>query len=368
MYINNNYNYNIQYPKLNYNRKINYQNINFTGKNIMAATEKGVQGIEYVMRVITNRLTDLFEGKRKKEITKYMSQINPESNEQYLFQLELISRYFSTQKTVNVNIEDKIFEKIAQKGKSTIFIMSHSNQKQDPSMLAVLNTLLVGAYKNAGKEKDFPLPKIVLNQDILKTMNETKRKAFENFGAVGIDANIFSRDKRTNSRAFLPLIKDFVKNKVNIFIFPEGKLAIFKDLDFDSRFQIGIAELINKVLGIKKEVNVVPVGFSYGKGKNKALTGIHIGEPVKFKRLGENTTTTSGNVLKSEFSNDKLKKFFEKHKEETETIITDKGTPVKPAEVTDYIKGILVENLKICTKEAEKRITKLTSDEKILKL
>ena len=51
-----------------------------------------------------------------------------------------------------------------------------------------------------------------------------------------------------------------------------------------------------------------------------------------------------------------MKKFFEKHKEETDIIITDNGVPVKSSEVTDYIKGILVENLKICTKEAEKRI------------
>lgn len=342
-------------------------NITFTGTKINTV-EKTLQCLEYSMRIIANRFADLFEGKRTKEITKYIAQIKPEVNEQYLFQFELISRYFSAKKTIDANIEDKILEKIAKDGKSTIFIMNHSNQRQDPSMLAVLNTLLSKAYKDAGKENEFPLPKIILNQDILKTMNKTKRKAFENFGAVGIDANIFNRDKGANAKVFFSLIKDFVKDKSNIFIFPEGKLAIFKDLDLDSRFQIGIAELINKVLGIKKEVTVVPVGFSYGKGKNKSMTGMHIGEPIKFTRLGKNTTTTSGNVLKSEFSLDGFKKFFEKHKEETDIIITDNGVPVKSSEVTDYIKGILVENLKICTKEAEKRIKISTPDEKIIKI
>ena len=50
-----------------------------------------------------------------------------------------------------------ILEKLAQKGDSIIFIMNHSNQSEDPKMLAVLNTLLSEAYQKAGKE-EFPLP------------------------------------------------------------------------------------------------------------------------------------------------------------------------------------------------------------------
>lgn len=329
----------------------------FTGIN--AVSEKGFQKCEYALRIIGNRIADLFEGKKVKQITKDIAQITPQSNEKYLKQLDEISRFYSSDKTIDVNIEDNILERIANSGQSAIFIMNHSNQKEDPSMLAVLNTLLTNAYKSAGRHDNFPLPKIILNQDILKTMNATKRKAFEAFGAVGIDANIYSADKQLNARVFLPLIKDFVRNKSNIFIFPEGKLAIRKDLDFDSRFQIGIAELINKVLGIKKEVSVVPVGFSYGKGESKLLNGMHIGEPVKFTRHGENTTTTSGIVLDSEFARDDLKKFFQKHKNEQNITITENGVPVKPAEVSDFIKSILAENLNICSKEAQKKIRRI---------
>ena len=83
---------------------------------------------------------------------------------------------------------------------------------------------------------------------------------------------------------------------------------------------------------------------------------MHIGEPIKFTRQGENTTTTSGNVLKSEFSLKEFKNFFEKHCAETDIVITENGIPVKPADVTDFIKGILSENLNICSKEAQKRI------------
>lgn len=328
----------------------------FKGGNIYASSERGFQKIEYAFRILANRLADFFESKKTKMITKNIAQITPESSDKYLAQLEEVSRYFSTGKTIDVNTEDKILEEIAQKKDSVIFIMNHSNQTQDPSMLAVLNTLLTQAYRNAGKINNFPLPKIILNQDILKTMNPTKRRAFENFGAVGIDANIYSGNKSVNARAFLPLMRDFVRNKSNIFIFPEGKLAIRKDLDFNSRFQIGIAELINKVLGIKKNVTVVPVGFAYGKGDNKALTGMHIGNPIIFSRVGESTTSTCGDILKSEFGMSEYKKFFEKHKDKAEVAITDAGIPVKQEKVAEYIKGLLSENLEICSKEAEKRI------------
>ncbi len=338
-----NYNYNRQYPS-------------FTGIN--AASEKGMQKCEYALRIIGNKLADTFETKTVKAITKNISEVKPESTEKYLNQLEEISRFYSTGRFIDVNIEDKYLEQVAKDGKSTIFIMNHSNQTQDPSMLAVLSTLLTKAYRATDNNSDFPLPKIILNQDILTTMNPVKRKAFEAFGAVGVDANIETADKAVNARAFLPLIKDFVRNKCNIFIFPEGKLAVRKDLDLETRFQKGIAELINKVLGIKKEVQVVPVGFAYGKEKKTKFNAMEIGTPVIFTRQGENTTVSAGSIPKSEFAFDGFKKFFEKHKDETDVVITENGIPVKPDSVTDFIKSLLSENLNICSLEAQKKLPK----------
>lgn len=337
-----------------------YQNgvdaLSFTGANIYANAEKRLQKIEYMFRVIGNRIASLFEKKSAKLLTKDIAQITPQSNEKYLSQLFLMGHHYGSKKIIDVNIEDMVLEKIAKENKANIFIMNHSNQKQDPAMLAVLNTLLAKAYKDAGKENNFPLPKIILNKDILKSMDITKRKAFENFGAVGIDANIFSADKKSNAKVFLPLIKDFIQDKINIFIFPEGKLSVFNHLDFDVRFQDGVVELINKVLNIKKEVSVVPVGFAYGKGKNKGISGMHIGEPIKFKRDGEITTTTSGLALKSEFAPEVLKKFFVKHKNKTDVVITENGVPAKLSDTPDFIKGILVENMKICACEAQNKV------------
>lgn len=350
------------YNSYNYsNNKINYKNsTTFCALTSKAVSESGLRHAEYGLRILANKITDLFEGKTVKLLTKNISEIQPESNERYLAQLDAISRLYATGKDIDVNIEDKILEKIAQKGHSTIFIMNHSNQSQDPSMLAVLNMLLTEEYQKAGKTNNFPLPKIILNKDILTTMNPTKRKAFEAFGAIGIDASINGSDKLLNARIFLPLIKDFIKNKCNIFIFPEGKLAVRKDLPLEDRFQSGVAEMINKILGIKKEVTVVPVGFSYGKGDLKNLTAMQIGEPVTFTREGKNTTTTSGSILTSEFADKNFVSFFKKHEGEENIIITKEGIPVTPEKIAGFIKSILTENLDICSKEAKTRIKETT--------
>lgn len=326
------------------------------------ASTKATRGIEYSMRVIGNKISDLFQPKAGKQITRNIAGIKAEPTRLYLEQLGEIGRLYSTQKVIDVNIEDMILEKLAQKGESVIFVMNHSNQSEDPQMLAVLNTLLSDAYKKAGKD-NFPLPKIILNEDILKTMNPTKRKAFENFGAVGIDASVVGGDKGVNARAFLPLVKDFVRNKCNIFIFPEGRLAIRTDLDLFDRFQGGVASLINKILAIKKNVTVVPVGFSYG-GKSKGLdgkilgdknlNGMSIGTPIEIKRVGDTTTITSGDILKKEDSC--LFGFFDKHKDKVDVPITSGGEPVKQEEIPDYLKTILCENLEINSNLAKKKL------------
>ena len=315
--------------------------------------KKSFNRLEYVLRVLGNRISDLFQSKTTKMITLGIASLTPKQDRVYLEQLAEIGRLYASQKIIDINVEDKILEQIAQKGDSTIFMLTHSNQAEDPQMLAVLNTLLSEAYKDVGAET-FPLPKIILNEDILKTMNPTKRKAFENFGAIGIDASLTGADKDVNVKAFLPLVRDFVKNKCNIFIFPEGKLAVRKDLDLHGRFQTGVASLINKILGVKKEVNVVPVGFAYGKGAQKGLNAINIGTPIVVKRLENSTTITKGDIEKK--SSSVLYNFFDKHKDVEDIVITSEGKPVPQNEVIGYLKTILCENLEINAEIAEKKI------------
>ncbi len=327
----------------------------FTGK-LDTASEIGMQKCEYALRVAANKIGDMFESKASKAITNLIASVTPNNNAKYLSQLEEISSHYASKKCIDVNVEDKILEEIASKNEGVIFIMNHSNQAEDPQMLAVLNSLLTDAYKSAGKEESFQIPKIILNQDILTTMNPTKRKAFEAFGAVGIDANVLSADKKTNARAFLPLMKDFIRNKCNIFIFPEGKLAVKKSLPLEERFQPGVAELVNKVLGIKKSVTVVPVGFSYGKGESKLLNGMQIGAPVTFTRDGGVTTTTAGSLTSSKYADEGFVKFFNKNNGLENVPITRGGQPVSVEDAADYIKSILCENLQVVSREAKDKL------------
>ena len=344
------YNYSIREQR-NHSSRVSFTSL----RSMQIASAKAERGVEYSLRVIGNKISDLFQPKIVKEITRNIAALVPKQDKEFLAQLAEIARIYASKKVIDVNTEDGILEQIAKKGDSTIFIMNHSNQSEDPQMLAILNMLLAEAYKKCGADT-FPLPKIILNEDILKTMNPTRRKAFENFGAVGIDANVVGGDKSVNARAFFPLIKDFVRNKCNIFIFPEGRLALSKELDLHGRFQSGVANLVNKILGIKKEVTVVPVGFAYGKGEQKELNAMNIGTPIVVKRNGEVTTVTKGDVEKNPKSC--LYNFFDKRRETADVTITSKGIPVPQSEVSGYLKTILCENLEINSILAEEKLKK----------
>ena len=356
-------------PKIatNFNNKFlknNNFNLSFEGysSSVVKKTTKSKQKnrLEYFLRVVGNKFSDLFQSKFQKLFIKFISTINPTQNRKYLEELADISRIYASQKTFEINIEDKILEQIAQDGKSSIFIMNHSNQSEDPQMLALLNTLLADTYKDLNMDK-FPIPKIIMNEDILKTMNPTKRKAFENIGAVGIDANIMGADKDVNVRAFLPLIKGYVKDNCNIFLFPEGRLAVCKNLDFFNRFQPGVASMVDKILNLKKEVRIVPVGFAYGKGDKKDLNSINIGTPIIIKRKDEYTTISQGDILKDKDAD--LYNFVNKNKDNDDILITKNGEPVSRENIVGYIKTFLAENLEINSKLAQKRIDNSNPEE-----
>lgn len=327
----------------NYTKKLKVQTFK-ASRTVQYASFKASGKVEYSLRVVVNKLSDLFASKSLKNFTKTIASLTPKRNKEFLNNLNEIARFYSSKKCIITNIDDKNLEQIAEKGDSTIFMMNHSNQSEDPQMLAVLNTLLAEAYKEKQVET-FPLPKIILNEDILKTMNPTKRKAFENFGAVGIDANVIGGDKDVNTKAFFPVIKDFVRNKCNIFIFPEGRLAVRRDLDFFQRFQSGVANMVDKILNLKKEVRVVPVGFAYGKDDKKDLASMNIGTPIIIKRHNGVTSITKGDIEKEPLS--PLFSFFEKHKDEEDIAITSNRVAVQKGEIVEYLKTILSENLEI---------------------
>lgn len=343
------------YYSINYNTSAqDVRNLAFASKTITKSKiSQKLQGkSEMALRVIINKISDFFTSKESKNLINLISKIKPAQTNTYLAQIAAIARHFSSEKTMDCNTEDNILEKLAQSNKSVIFMMTHSNQQEDPQMLAVLNLLLADAYKAVGTK--FLIPQIVLNEDILNSMNTTKKQAYKNMGAVGIDANVFNGNKSTNTRAFLPLLRGAINDECNIFIFPEGKLAQKRNSTLFERFQPGVANMVNKILSRKNEVTVVPIGFAYGKGENRNINAIQIGTPLKIKRIGEVTTITAGDIAKGKYTI--LKDYFEKNKDKEDIPITNNGKSVPPSEVSDYLVSILCENLEINENIAKEKV------------
>ena len=317
------------------------------------AIEKSARSVEFFGRKIVNKICDFFAPKQNNEIYNNLMTVKPESPE-YIKAISLVSRLFSSKKEIEINLESNRIQKIAQSGKPHIFIMNHDNQSKDPRMLAFFNTLLNEEYLRTGQAQTCPRPKIILNRDILLSMNKNKRQIFEKIGAIPVDASIYSTDKKGNAKQLIKLIKGFINGDSNIFIFPEGKNAAFKYAPLKEKFQLGVAEIVTKLTDRLPEVNVTPIGFAYNKGYKTAGDSIYIGETVTFKKDANGTYASIGNVL-SPHARNHYKKFFGN---QNNTLITKNSIPVKGKEISEYIGGILCENLRICTEEAKAALPK----------
>ena len=78
-----------------------------------------------------------------------------------------------------------------------------------------------------------------------------------------------------------------------VFIFPEGKMSAFKNLDLKRKFYPGIGRMIQSAARKKKRVKVVTLGFAFDKNKagEQPLGSVYVGQPIYF-RQGED-----GNLL-----------------------------------------------------------------------
>lgn len=320
----------------------------FQGYNhitLAAPAEKALRNVEFAGRRIFNLLFDFFKKDKYNELYTKLLATDPKS-EDYIKILSEISQKLSNQKPVEINIENNRLDKIANSKTPHIFIMNHDNQSKDPQMLAFFNTLLNLKYLEAGLASSCPRPRIILNEDILLSMNKINRSIFEKLGAIGIDANLHSANTRLNAGVFLKLIKEFIDNEINIFIFPEGKNATKKNAPLNEKFQLGISELTAKIAGKMPEVNITPIGFAYGK---KAQSdSIYIGETVVLKKVGKHIEASLGNIT-SPFAKKNYKNFFGN---KSSAILTEKSIPVEGRELPNFIGGILCENLRICREEA----------------
>lgn len=333
---------------------------------LMGASDHGLQGIERLYRIGGARL---FEYQYRNLINNVHQQLANASGDKtaHLQAVVSIARLINKKRPIEIeiNTESGILDRIVQSNEGHVFILNHDNQRYDPSLLSAFNVLLYNKYLRSGLGESAPVPKILLNEDILTTKNQSHREVYEMLGAVGVDASLLgsSQKKRKNNRALLGVIKDFVRDENNIFIFPEGRKAIQRHLDFKDRFQSGVAEIVRLASNSKKRVSVVPLGFAFDKNKSgeESFASINIGEPVYFMREGGNLYVTPSN-LTADQANAAYQKFFWGEQDDLKwveeegikaKVITINGEEVKGKEQRPFIADILAENLRVSRRKAE---------------
>ena len=362
--------------KITYNYKQdNYKlnsfkgNVSIPQKKLFVETENLFNIFAILKRKLFNHVKN--RGNKEKILAFYNKFINIADNSYaYMRFFHNFARKFAKNREVEINLESNRLLDIAKSDEAYIFVMNHNNGKYDPAMLGILGTLLSGAYINLGKAKTAPRAKVIVNEDILKSMDKLQREIYEKFGAFGINANLFDAGKGKNTDKIHKLIDNFCQNKSHIFIFPEGKMGMFKDLDLKNKFQPGIGGMVRKALLSKKQVKVVPVGFAYNNKTKSFLGSIYIGKPVCFCSDNNEVLVNRANI-NLELANDNYKEFWDykqTKEDEFKSVSHDKKT-VLGREQGLYIAGILCENLRICVEKAKEQLPQNSMDiDKIIKI
>ncbi|MBQ6516784.1 1-acyl-sn-glycerol-3-phosphate acyltransferase [bacterium] len=258
----------------------NRQNLPQANSSVLAS-QKSSHDCEILGRKTVNRITGLFNKKFVDQANEVLSKIDRPTPE-YVYAIAGTGRVFSQNKEVEINTEDEIIQELANSKRPHIFIMNHDNQTADPQMLGFFNTLLNEEYIISGQAAACPRPRIILNEDILTTMQPKMRNIFEKLGSIGIDASLIGGNKVANGKKMVQIMKEYEKGESNIYIFPEGKNCAYKNWTLEEKFQPGIASMISRMIS-KGDVSVVPLGFAYNKS-DKNLSSIEIGKPIVFEK------------------------------------------------------------------------------------
>lgn len=287
-------------------------------------------------------LTKFFEAINRSKIAKLFNEINgvDKKSPDYIEKVINVCRAVVKDEQPAINLESKRFSEIADSKESCIFMMNHDRASSDARKFAVSVIALYSEYLQRGRAQDCPRPVILVSDNLLKPMGKKLRAIFESAGIIGIDATIFSHGGANNAGKLMRALHDFKENKVNFYIFPEGKREILRGVDPKIRFQQGLAKMIQKLLQKKKEIKVVPLGFAYGKKPGES--SIYIGDHVLFKRDQDRALFTRGNIDSEDLSGDN----------ETFSTITEADTPIEGEALTKKITEILFENSRICREKA----------------
>ncbi len=245
-----------------------------------------------------------------------------------------------------INVETGKLQNIVHSNEPRIFIMNHTkNQSKDINAAKFFNTLLYREYLYQSKAKTCPRSRVLANTGVLRNTKD-KGEELEWMGAIPINAGLGAKDGKDQNKATLKkLIQELIKGNINLFLFPEGALAVLTFLPLKYKFQPGVSSIIKKVLEEKEHIRVTPLCFAHSK-KGSA---IHIGEDIIFSKKEGIYYSSRGNVDSKYFDKD-LQKLYE-NKESV--AITENGLPVDINRIVPFISGILMKNLECCTKEAK---------------
>ncbi len=190
-------------------------------------------------------------------------------------------------KTININLEDRILENIVHQRKNYIFMMNHSDIIKDKYIYALLNSFLNYGYSANNLQKECPRPQIIVSKNVFQIAGNSLKKLYKNLGLVPVNTKVTKYAAQDNLITIKKLTDDFHNKNINLFTFPEGTNSILKNKILKDRIQLRSIKLIEKFLNKSKEIQIIPVGISYDKKPN-SLGNINLGSPIILKN--ENNT------------------------------------------------------------------------------
>ena len=223
-------------------------------------------------------------------MNKEFVKLNPESKA-YIEELAKVGNGMGDEFLIT-NIEDNPLKQLVKSGDSAIFVLNHPNFNKDKLSYMIINSMLNKMYIQEGKQATCPRPKILVSKNMLKLLSKKVGKIYKQCGLTEIDAGVDKRNHRYNAQSVIKLMKEFIENKSNIFIFPEGNKSVHNK-PFEERLQVGIAKLIKDATNFKKHVKVIPIGIKYTDEK-KSFGKIFIGKPMYFKKSHNEIIYTDG--------------------------------------------------------------------------
>jgi len=215
----------------------------------------------------------------------------PENSPEYIEEIAKIGNS-TAGKYIIMNVENNPLRSISKSNEAVVFVLNHPNYHRDKYTYAILNSLLNKLYVEEGKQSHCPVPKIIVSGNMLNAVGKNIGEMYKKLGMVTVDAGVEHRDMFANAFKMKHLLTGFVKDKINLFIFPEGRNSM-RNMPLEKRLQPGVASFLDKALNMKQSAKIIPVGIKYTNAAG-CYGKIYIGKPVYVKKSGGEVIYTSG--------------------------------------------------------------------------